>query len=266
MKRPVLVLFLLLALPCAAAAQIDTAEIQARRHSAMEKCPDGIVLIHSVSGFKHWDEFGLHQDPNFFYFTGLPNALGAVLAIDGTSKESWLFLPKQLRGMVSMGASDRGLNSAYLTPGEQTEAALKIEHVVPWERLIEFVDARRAANPKLVIYVDGGGQTGNMLGLVSDPPGLAPVENQHLLWRNALQAHWPDLQTKDAFPLLDDVRSVKSPAEIQLLHKAAGLTAEGFWAGARAVAPGKTERQVEAAVVSACMTAGSEGPSFWPWI
>src|SRR6202035_5126306 len=130
MKRSMLVLFLLLILlPTAAVAQVNAADYQARRHNAMEKIPDGIVLLHSTSGFKHWDEFGLHQDPNFYYFTGLPNALGAVLAIDGTSKESWLFLPKQLRGIVSLAASDRGLNSAYIPVGADTEAVLKIEHV-----------------------------------------------------------------------------------------------------------------------------------------
>jgi Xaa-Pro aminopeptidase len=232
----------------------------------MQKIPDGIILLHAVSGFKHWDEFGFHQDASFYYFSGLPNALGAVIAIDGTSKESWLFLPKQLRGIVSLAASDRGLNSAYIAPGAETEAALKIDHVVSWDRLIEFIDSRRAANPKLVIYVDGDGQTGAMLGTVSDPQGLAPIENPHLLWRAAIQTHWPNVEIKDAFPILDDVRSIKSPAEIALLRKAAAFTAEGFWAGARAIALGKTERQVEGAVVNACMAAGSEGPSLWPWI
>jgi Xaa-Pro aminopeptidase len=268
MKRLALILLLLLtALPCVVSAQIEMPEYQARRRSAMEKCADGLILLHAVSGFKHWDEFGLHQDANFYYFTGLQNALGAVLAMDGTTKESWLFVPLQPKqGLVSLGATERGASSAYFTPGAQTEAALKIEHVVPWERLIELIDARRANNPKLVVYLDSGGQTGSMLGTVSNPPGLLPIENPHLLWRNAIQMRWPDLQVRDAFQMLDEVRALKSAAEIALLRKAAALTVEGFWAGARAIAPGRTERQVEAAVVHACMMAGSEGPSLWPWI
>jgi len=75
-----------------------------------------------------------------------------------------------------------------------------------------------------------------------------------------------ELQVRDAFQMLDKVRAVKSAAEIALLRKAAALTVEGFWAGVQAIAPGRTERQVEAAVVHACMMAGSEGPSLWPWI
>ena len=33
------------------------------------------------------------RTPFFYYFTGLGNTVGAVLAIDGRSGESWLFLP-----------------------------------------------------------------------------------------------------------------------------------------------------------------------------
>jgi hypothetical protein len=48
-------------LSCSVSAQIETNEYQARRRNAMEKCADGAVLLHAVSGFKHWDEFGLHH-------------------------------------------------------------------------------------------------------------------------------------------------------------------------------------------------------------
>jgi hypothetical protein len=36
---------------------------------------------------------GFHQDAFFYYFTGLENSVGAVLAIDGKANESCLFLP-----------------------------------------------------------------------------------------------------------------------------------------------------------------------------
>jgi len=36
---------------------------------------------------------GFRQDPFCYYFAGLANTVGAVLAIDGKSGESWLFLP-----------------------------------------------------------------------------------------------------------------------------------------------------------------------------
>jgi len=75
-----------------AQSSIDSTEYQARRRAAMEKVPDGINALHSVSGLKHWDESGSHQDSSFFAFTGLANARGAILVLDGTEGKSWLFV------------------------------------------------------------------------------------------------------------------------------------------------------------------------------
>ena len=84
-------LITLLLLSCAAAqSSIDSAEYQARRRAAMEKIPDGIVVLRAVSGRKHRDESGFHQEASLYYFTGLANVHGANLALDGTEKESWL--------------------------------------------------------------------------------------------------------------------------------------------------------------------------------
>jgi hypothetical protein len=77
---------------------------------------------------------------------------------------------------------------------------------------------------------------------------------------------WNDLEVKDAFPILDEVRWVKSPAELALLREAAAITAGGFWAGVRAIAPGQTQRQVEGEVIRACLNRGSDGLSLWPWV
>ncbi len=40
----------------------DTQEFQARRKAALEKVLDGIVLLRTSWGLKHWDESGFHQD------------------------------------------------------------------------------------------------------------------------------------------------------------------------------------------------------------
>ena len=254
----------LLCLPSASAQpSIDSAEYQARRRAAIQKVPDGIVLLHSVSGLKRWDESGLHQDASFFAFTGLANARGAILALDGTSGQSWLFV---MPHSAASNADLRGSDAVSVDPGPSAEAALKIDHVAGWDTFASFVDSRRQSNPKLVLYLDSAGQTGNMSGDVSNPVGIAAIENPHKLWRDAIRQRWTDLEIKDAFPILDEVRWVKSPAELALLRKAASVTAEGFWAGARAIAPGRTQRQVEGEVIRACLKAGSDGLSLWPWV
>jgi len=253
----------LFCLSCAAGQpSIDSTEYLARRQAAMKKIPDGIIALHSVSGLKHWDESGFHQDASFYAFTGLANAHG-ILVLDGTEGKSWLFV---MRRPGRFGADLLGMDAPFVDPGPEAEGALKIDHVVSWDTFVSFVESRRKSNPKLVFYLDSAGQTGGMSGDVSNPAGLAAIENPHLLWRDAIHQRWSDLEIKDAFPILDEVRWVKSPVELALLRKAASITAEGFWAGARAIAPGKTQRQVEGAVLDACLQAGSDGPSLWPWV
>ena len=241
----------------------DPSEFQARRKAALEKIPDGVILLRSLSGLKHWDESGFHQDSSFYYFTGLANAHAAILILDGKQKESWLFVaPRQ----GSFGGDLHGFDSIVLDPGPQTERELKIDHVVLWDQLVPFINSLRKSNPKLVLYADSAGQTGNMSGEGSIPPGLDPMENSHWVWLDMLHRHWADLEVKDAFAILDEVRSVKSAAEVERLRQAAAVTEKGFWAGVQAIGPGRTQRAVEGRVLGACLEAGADGPSLWPWV
>ena len=256
---------ILLLTPAASSGQtpFDPSEFQARRKAALEKVPDGIILLRSFSGLKHWDESGFHQDSSLYYFTGLANVHATILVLDGNQKESWLFVAPR-RG--SFRSDLHGFDSVFLDPGPPSEAELKIDHVVLWDQLVPFIESRRKSNPKLVLYADSSGQTGRMSGESSVPHGLDPMENSHWVWSDMLHRHWPDLEVKDAFGILDDVRSVKSTAEQARLREAAAVTEKGFWAGVHAIAPGRTQRQVEGKVLAACLEAGSDGPSLWPWV
>src|SRR5215471_14026889 len=71
---------------------VEASEFQARRQSVVKTASDGIVLLHSFSAPKSWNDSGFQQDSNFYYFTGLENLHDAILAIDGTTKETWLFV------------------------------------------------------------------------------------------------------------------------------------------------------------------------------
>src|SRR5579863_4443103 len=70
----------------------DTSELQQRRQRAAAAFSNGILMLHARSVADYTSD-GFRQDPAFFYFTGLENTVGAILAIDGRSSQSWLFLP-----------------------------------------------------------------------------------------------------------------------------------------------------------------------------
>src|SRR5580658_793593 len=101
----------------AAQSSIDSTEYQARRRAAMDKIPGGIIILHSVSGLKHCEESGSHQDASFYAFTGLANARGAILVLDGTEGKSWLFVmprPKMLG--PEFGSDLQGAHVAFVDP------------------------------------------------------------------------------------------------------------------------------------------------------
>src|SRR5580698_8824857 len=153
--------FVVVGLAAFGQTDIDESEFQARRKAALEKVPDGIIVLRAFSGMKHWDESGFHQDASFYYFTGLANLHGAILALDGTKKESWLFVSPRLG---SFGADLHGFDSAFLDAGSQNEVELKLDHVVAWDHFVSFVESCHKSNHKLILYADGAGQTGQMSG------------------------------------------------------------------------------------------------------
>src|SRR5207249_8210242 len=116
-KRTIL-LFVLLACSFGTALAhmgIDTSEFQARRQSVMNAASDGIVLLHSFSGPKSWSESGFRQDSNFYYLTGLENLHASILAVDGTTKESWLFVMAPTAGEQRRDRKSTRLNSSHVS-------------------------------------------------------------------------------------------------------------------------------------------------------
>jgi len=274
--KPIALLVALLALLVAllacsvAAAQVhmgvEASEFRARRQAVIAAAPDGIVLLHSASAPKGWSDAGFQQDSFFYYFTGLENLHDAILAIDGPSKQTWLFvLPPTSGRQRGISTALTGWDAGYLQVGDVTQQLLGIDHVVPWEGFTEFIEARRKAAPALVLYLDQGGE-GKMVADVSNPPGLAQIENPFVLWAAAIKTKWPEANVMDAAPIIKPIRAVKSAAEIALLRQAARYTDAGFRAAMAAVAPGCTYHEIEGAAVAGAMRAGADGPGIWPEI
>ena len=73
-------------------ATSESSVVRERRQRAAAGFRDGILLLQASSELDPAAD-GFRQDPFCYYFAGLANTVGAVLAIDGKSGESWLFLP-----------------------------------------------------------------------------------------------------------------------------------------------------------------------------
>ncbi len=238
--------------PSARAAELPASEFAARRAEAMRRMSDGVLLVPSATfGRQNLLQHGYIQDPNFFYLTNLGGAAGAVLALDGAAKETWLFVPESLPGLAGY------ITSLLVPAGAESQKALGLDHVVSRKGLAAFL-TRRQESPGVVLYTLGGVEPhGFPLDIALDDPLAA--------WNHAIEELWPADRLKPADAILADMRAIKSPAEIEVLRRTGLASAQALRVGMSSVRPGRPQRQAEAAVISACIDAGAEGPSFWPW-
>lgn len=234
---------------CAQAAQPDE-RFAERRAAVMDALPDGVLLLHARSEIKRYRESGFHQEPNFFYFAGIPHVTNAILAIDGINRTSTLF--------VHGGSGGRAaLAHTTMTPGDESEAATGIDAVVDWNSFPEFIDGLADAT----LYVPGA-----LGGSSSSPQGMAPVSDPDVLWLHAIGLRWPTSRIETAADIIARLRAVKDPQEIAALRRSGRASADAFKAALEYIEPGARQRTAEAAVVAACLNNGGDGIGFWPWV
>lgn len=250
MRVSVLILgIVLMGSPCMATA--ENSPQRERRQRAAAEFHDGILLLHASSEPEITAD-GFRQDPLFYYFTGLENTVGAVLAIDGKSGESWLFLPSQPQFLKS------GLQPE-VKPGPEDAKRLGMEHVVDWSELVVFFASHANQGP-LLYYADDLGKFPELpKNLLSPKSADAPA------WLQLILQRWPVFEAKEAGERIQALLAVQSAQEIAALRSAAKATVTAFMAGLRTIKPGTSQRSVEAVVEHTCWNEGAHGTSFWPW-
>ena len=240
---------ILAAVACLTAAH--SADFGERRSKAATEFHDGILLLHANPELSASAD-GFRQDPFFYYFTGLENTVGALLAIDGKSNESWLFLPSHPPFLKD------GLQSE-VKPGPDAEKRLGLRHVVDWSELQEFF-AQRAAQKIPLYFVNGFFRFEELPENI-----LSPRSPQAPVWLQFILQKWPAFDTQEATTRIHNLMFVQDDDEVAALRSAAKSTVTALLAGMRAVKPGSSQRVVESAVENACWQAGAHGTSFWPW-
>src|SRR4051812_5022226 len=92
-----------------------------------------------------------------------------------------------------------------------------------------------------------------VIGLVGDWPDALRREI-------GLDSEWPNVRA--GLRLLSELQSIKSPAEVEVLRKAASIADDAVTAAMTAVRPGATEHEVAAAANEAIFRGGAEHPAF----
>lgn len=230
-----------LALPSRAA---ELAELKERRERAAKAFADGVLLLHS-NATPGIVADGYRERAAFYYLTGLENSPGVMLAIDGKSGESWLFVPPLQR-----------YETREVEGGDATARKLGLDHVVDWAEVENFL-AKKISLGEQIYYERGQAEL---------PADLSATEVARApAWIQLLANKWPKASFHPAGTRLYSLMAVESPSEQQASRAAARATVAAVLAGMQTIRPGVSQRSVEVAVESACWKAGARGVSFWPW-
>lgn len=85
------------------------------------------------------------------------------------------------------------------------------------------------------------------------------------IW-DELQAGRPDTRWEDASRLVDEIRAVKSPWELERIRRSAAISDRAIRAGIQIAGVGVSEREVAAGIYRSLVLGGSEYPGFAPLV
>jgi Xaa-Pro aminopeptidase len=205
------------------------------------------------------------QSNTLYYLTGLETA-HAYLLMNGKNKQSTLYLPHRDEGMEHgqgkvLSAEDNELVK-QLTGVEQVKA-------------IEFLSADLVGTglirpPAPLLYTEfSPAEVGNdsrdellyaQARTAADPWDGQP--SRQALFIDKIHHRFPQLDVRDLSPILDAMRVIKSPKEIEVIRKATQIAGMGIIEAMKSTQPGIYEYQLDAAAKYIFYLHGSRGDGY----
>ena len=233
----------LLVLCIVASAQVLTFEKEeyaARRTKLMEKTQDGIVIIFGAPHTLGSDIYA--QSNDFIYFTGveIPNS---ILIMDGINKQSTIFFtsteraaegegidPELVRNTVKVTGIEQYSKYDGFTPSLNRYSE---NNVVFYTSFLPQEIGREVAREKL------GTLKRDMITNFWD--GRLTKEQQFV---KLLHERYPQIVVKDCSKAIEELRIIKSPAEIDIIRKAGKIGVKAMKETMRLCDSGKYEYEV----------------------
>lgn len=257
----------LLAMPSLAAAQyyqtdFPAEEFRARHAQVFAKIGDNAVAV--VQGVHQTEGFTLPRQHNTFYYLSGIETPGAYLLLDGRTKKVTIYLPARNQRLEA--AEGRVLSA---DDGELVKRISGVDDVASVESMI-------AGGWPLTVGTAGANAAGRGGGRGAAPPAIyaefSPAENQgqsrgelvsaetarvNDFWDGALsrqkrfvellRARQSRAEIRNLNPILDEMRSIKSPREIAMVRRASQIAGLAVMEAMRSTEAGVTEYQLDAA-------------------
>lgn len=233
-----------------------------RRRVAEEIGPSALAIVQGAP--RPGASTLFRQTNEMYYLTGIevPNV---YLVVSGVTGESTLYLEHHDPG-VTRTEGPRLDADAPDTVAERTG----VDTVRPLERLARDLWrlSLRPDAPSLYVATrpgEGAAASRDALleaeaGLAADP--WAATRPRHVRLADKLRETLPAMVQHDLTPILDRMREVKDPVEIDLLRRAGQLTAMGVTAAMRSTRPGRMEYELGAIATYVFLAGGARGEGY----
>jgi Xaa-Pro aminopeptidase len=251
--------------PAAASAQyhqtdFPAEEFKARHARVFEQIGANAVAV--VQGVSQTEGYTLPRQHNTFYYLSGIETPGAYLLLDGRTKTVTIYLPPRnarleaAEGRV-LSAEDVDLVKRIagvddVRPVEEMGASWPL---APTRAAGEGARAGGRGAPPTVIHAEFS--PAENLGQSRGELVAAEVARANDFWDGAptrqrrfvelLRARHPRAEVRNLNPILDDMRSIKSPREIAMIRRASQIAGLGLMEAMRSTEPGVTEYQLDAA-------------------
>jgi Xaa-Pro aminopeptidase len=232
-------------------------EFAARRARVLQKIGDGVAIIQGATETSAYEKF--RQSNQFYYLTGVTTPR-AILAIDGRTRTSTLYLPPT---NPQMERSEGPL----LGPGAAAEQLSGIERVVPRADFDGFASSLGGRT----IFTTVRGET-TLMGTpdraaaharakAADPWDLPG--SREAFFKSRLAEKAPGAKFENLDDVLDELRMIKSPRELALLKESTRIAGLALMEGMRSAEPGMYEYEIEAIGDYIFKKHNAQGPAYY---
>ena len=232
-------------------------EFAARRAKVLRTIGDGVAVLQGATENSSYQKF--RQSNQFYYLTGVTTPR-AILAIDGKTKQSTLYLPPN---NPQMERSEGPL----LGPGPAAEQLSGIERVVNRAEFDAFVSSLAGRT----IYTTVRGETvlmgtpdranAHARARAADPWDLPG--SREAFFKSKLAEKAPGAKFENLDDVLDELRMIKSPREIALLRESTRIAGLALMEGMRSAEPGMYEYEIEAIGDYIFKAHNAQGPAYY---
>jgi Xaa-Pro aminopeptidase len=235
-------------------------EFVARRARLFEKMPDGVAVVFAAKSQFYPVKF--RQSPDFYYLTGIEEP-GAVLVMIGSNKSTILFVPRRSEPQIRA----EGPGIWQLEKREEVYGVTRVQPIEEFLPMMQFFPQRAKK-----LYMLNGSQ-GNVQNAREELDFYESLEGSQSIMGGVseakkaigvIQQMVPQLALHSLNPLLDEMRWIKTPYEIELMRKSSEIGAEGVKEAMKGTQPGMYEYELEAAARFVYTKRGARGDAFRP--